>query len=87
LPFPGAEEEFKSVVSELKEQGIKGMVIGDIYLDEHKQWVERVCSEVGIPPLEPLWNLPAEDSEPVLKEGFWKHWFLDIKHFEEECRV
>ncbi|MFA5361849.1 MAG: diphthine--ammonia ligase [Candidatus Omnitrophota bacterium] len=149
------EQEFKSAVSELKEQGIKGMVFGDIYLDEHKQWVERVCFEIGIIPLEPLWNLPAEDvlrefidlgykavvvsakediplnefvgkvldkdilnelkrrnicpcgengefhtfvvdgplfqkrikireSEPVLKEGFWKHWFLDIKQFGEE---
>ncbi len=126
------------------------MVFGDIYLDEHRSWVNRVCKELGIEPIEPLWNVPAEEvvrefidagfkaivvsgkadlfgqefmgrvvdydlvnelksrkicpcgengefhtlvidgpifkkrieitrSQPVLKEGFWKHWFLDIQ--------
>ncbi len=55
------EEEFKSAVLELKEKcGISGMVFGDIYLDEHRNWVERVCTELGITPLEPLWNLKPE---------------------------
>ena len=147
------EEEFKAVVSELKSRGIKGMVFGDIYLDEHKVWVERVCADLGITSIEPLWNespsnlieefvdlgfraivvsaqadkfdkdfvgrqvnreLLAElksrnicpcgengefhtlvvdgpifkksikilESEPVLKQGFWKHWFLDIKRYK-----
>jgi len=22
------------------------------------------------------------ESEPVLKEGFWKHWFLDIRKYK-----
>ena len=146
------EEEFKEAVSELKVEGINTMVFGDIYLDEHKDWVERVCAEIGIKPLEPLWNNPPLkvmqefiaagfkaivvsaqadkfnsdflgrvideklideldarkicpcgengefhtlvidgpifkrgirilESEPILKEGFWKHWFLDIKKY------
>ncbi|MEW6102560.1 MAG: diphthine--ammonia ligase [bacterium] len=144
------EREFKSAVSGIKE--INAMVFGDIYLNEHKEWVERVCSDLGITPIEPLWNSPPEslieefidlgfkaivvscqadkfgkdfignkvdrdflsylkeknicpagengefhtlviddpifkrrieiiESEPVLKEGFWKHWFLDIKKY------
>ena len=24
------------------------MVFGDLYLEEHRQWVERVCKELGI---------------------------------------
>ena len=147
------EEEFKAVVSRLKSRGIKGMVFGDIYLDEHKVWVERVCADLGITSIEPLWNespsnlieefvdlgfraivvsaqadkfdkdfvgrqvnreLLAElksrnicpcgengefhtlvvdgpifkksikilESEPMLKQGFWKHWFLDIKRYK-----
>ncbi len=129
------------------------MVFGDIYLDEHKEWVERVCRELKVQCIEPLWNMPPENvfeefinagfkaivvsakadlfdkdfvgritdktmlnelksrkicpcgengefhtfvfdgpifkksiritkSQPVLKEGFWKHWFLDIQKWE-----
>ncbi len=56
------EEEFKSAVLELKEkEGIQGMVFGDIYLLEHRSWVERVSNEIGIIPIEPLWNLKPKD--------------------------
>lgn len=145
------EKEFKAAVSEFK--NIEGMVFGDIYLDEHKIWVERVCQDLGITPVEPLWNDSPQDlieefinlgfkaivvsaqadkfdkdfvgrqvdkdiieelrsrnicpcgengefhtlvidgpifksgikilkSAPVLKEGFWKYWFLDIKDYK-----
>lgn len=147
------EKEFKSAVRELKQMGIKGMVFGDIYLEEHKEWIDRVCHDLDIIPIQPLWKLEPEslltefinsgfkavvvsakadlfdssfvgrvidkdflvelkqreicpcgengefhtfvvdgpifkrkieilESEPVLKEGFWKHWFLDIRRFE-----
>jgi uncharacterized protein (TIGR00290 family) len=146
------EKEFKAAVNELKAVGVKGMVFGDIYLDEHRDWVERVCKDLEIEPLEPLWddsparlleefidlgfkavvvscqadkfgkefvgrqvdkNLINElkernicpcgengefhtfvvdgplfkrriqilESDAVLKEGFWKYWFLDIKKY------
>lgn len=146
------EEEFKEAVSDLKKEGFGDMIFGDIYLLDHASWVERVCGELGIGPIEPLWNIPALqvveefigsgfkavvvscnadvlgrefigryidramvdefvargvcpcgengefhtlvvdgplfkkridiiESEPVLKEGFWRHWFLDIKKY------
>ncbi len=56
----GYEEEFKEAVRSLLPQGIKGMVFGDIYLDEHKEWVERVCGELGIEAIEPLWGRSTE---------------------------
>lgn len=145
------EKEFKQAVSEFSD--IKTMVFGDIYLLDHQSWVERVCAELNIAALEPLWNNSPEkiieefvdlgfkaiivsaqadklgkefvgrevdkdligelkkrnvcpcgengefhtlvvdgpifkrrikilESEPVLKEGFWKYWFLDIKKYE-----
>ncbi|MDP2911110.1 MAG: diphthine--ammonia ligase, partial [Candidatus Omnitrophota bacterium] len=129
------------------------MVFGDIYLLEHESWIKRVCGELKINALEPLWeNSPEKlieefinlgfktiivsckadimgreflgryvdkslveelkkkdicpcgekgefhtlvvdgpifrkpikivEAEPVIKEGFWKHWFLDIKKYE-----
>lgn len=144
------EMEFKEAVSGIKD--IEAMVFGDIYLDEHKNWVDRVCADLRIIPVEPLWNESTANlieefidlgfkavvvscqadkfskdfvgrevdksfikelktrricpcgengefhtlvvdgpifkrkieilkSEPVLKEGFWKYWFLDIKKY------
>jgi len=55
------EQEFKEAVRSLLPQGIKGMVFGDIYLDEHKEWVERVCGELGIEAIEPLWEKDTEE--------------------------
>lgn len=150
------EEEFKAAVLELKkETGIEGMVFGDIYLSEHKEWIERVCRDIGITPIEPLWNLNPKDivsefialkfdtmvvsakhdlfdenfigqrvdnnilnflinkkicpcgengefhtfvydgpifkmkinitkTAKILKEGFWKYWFLDIQEYSLE---
>lgn len=146
------EEEFKEAVLEIKGREIEHMVFGDIFLLDHVSWVERVCTEIGIKAIEPLWNNKPEniieefidsgfkaivvsaqadkfgkdfigrevdknfikelkprgicpcgengefhtlvvdgpifkrrieilESEPVLKEGFWKYWFLDIKRY------
>jgi len=146
------EKEFKESVFQLKNKGIEGMVFGDVYLEEHKDWVERVCKDLEIQPIEPLWNIPPEKviedfinlgfkavvvsckadlfgkefvgryvdknlldelkmrkicpcgengefhtfvvdgpifqkrieitkARPVLKESFWKYWFLDIQEW------
>lgn len=146
------EEEFKAAVSELRGKDIGSMVFGDIYLLEHESWIERVCGDLKIKPLEPLWESDPEniidefissgfkaiivsckadimgreflgryvdkslveelknrgicpcgekgefhtlvvdgpifskpikilEAEPIIKEGFWKHWFLDIKKY------
>ncbi len=61
----GYEQEFKDAVKSLIPNGVKGMVFGDIYLQEHKDWVERVCRELGIEAIEPLWR---QDPERVLLE-------------------
>ena len=50
------EAEFKDVLLSLKQDGIEGGVFGDIDLEEHRQWVERVCGEVEITPHLPLWG-------------------------------
>jgi uncharacterized protein (TIGR00290 family) len=146
------EEEFKSAVTELRGKDIGSMVFGDIYLLEHESWIERVCGDLNINAVEPLWNNTPEsivdefiksgfkaiivsckadimgseflgryvdnelvkelkakgicpcgekgefhtlvvdgpifkkpieivEAEPVIKESFWKHWFLDIKKY------
>ena len=59
----GYEQEFKEAVRGLIPNGVKGMIFGDIYLQEHKDWVERVCGELGIEAVEPLWG---EEPERIL---------------------
>ena len=61
----GYEQEFKNAVRSLIPDGVKGMVFGDIYLQEHKDWVERVCGELGIEVIEPLWG---QEPEKILLE-------------------
>ncbi len=55
------EENFKKAVRELQDKGIEGGVFGDMDLEEHREWVERVCSEMGIKAILPLWGIKAED--------------------------
>ena len=65
------EENFKKVVMELKDEGIEGGVFGAMDLEENREWVERVCSEVGIKAFLPLWGIRSEELiEEFLKLKF-----------------
>ncbi|MCY1718726.1 diphthine--ammonia ligase [Prolixibacteraceae bacterium Z1-6] len=63
--FAGYEKVFKHQISILKERNVEAGIFGDIYLKEHKVWIERVCSEMQIQALFPLWG---ENTEDLLKE-------------------
>ena len=139
------EQEFKEAITELKAKGVSQIVFGDIYLLDQISWVKRVCGDLKVKPIEPLWKIPPEEiaknfvnsgfktvivsakadllgeefigkvldkrkicpcgengefhtfvidgpvfqkrieitkSKAVLKEGFWKHWFLDIEDYQ-----
>ncbi len=59
------EEEFKRVLRELERDDFSHVIFGDIFLDEHKMWVERVCKECGLEAVEPLWG---EQTSTLLRE-------------------
>lgn len=59
------EEEFKKALSYFKKEGIQAGVFGDIDLQEHREWVERVCKDTDIKPVLPLWG---EEREKLLEE-------------------
>lgn len=63
--WEGYEDEFKKIIKDLRSLGIEGGVFGDINVKEHKDWVEKVCSAVGIKAFESLWN---EKYETLLNE-------------------
>jgi len=65
------EETFKKAVSTLKRKGADSMVFGDIYTQEHRDWIERVCAEVGLTPILPLWGrAPERILEEFMEAGF-----------------
>ncbi|MDI6890045.1 MAG: diphthine--ammonia ligase [Thermodesulfovibrionales bacterium] len=59
------EEEFKRAASDFKNEGVQAGVFGDIDLQEHRDWVEKVCKEIDIKPILPLWE---EERERLLEE-------------------
>ena len=54
------ETDFKDAILPLKKDGVSGGVFGDIDLEEHREWVERICREADITPHLPLWGLAQE---------------------------
>ena len=59
------EMNFKAAIASLKKEGVTAGVFGDLYLMEHRTWIERVCREAGITPVFPLWN---NDTKALLFE-------------------
>jgi diphthine-ammonia ligase len=60
------EQGFKELVNELKLSGVEGCVFGDVEdITEHREWNERVCKELGIKALSPLFG---GDPENVFRE-------------------
>ena len=51
------EEKFKNMLRKFKDEGIDDGVFGDIDFNAHREWIERVCTESGITPHLPLWEM------------------------------
>jgi diphthine-ammonia ligase len=64
--WPTYEQEFKRALGNLERDGFSHVIFGDIFLDDHKLWVERVCAECGLEAIEPLWGEPT----PALFRAF-----------------
>lgn len=63
------EAEFKNMLLTLKREGITAGIFGDIDIEEHRQWIVRVCAEGGIIPHLPLWG---ESQDKILRD------FIDL---------
>ena len=55
------ERNFLDIIRGFRKEGIEYGVFGDIDLEAHLEWVERVCSSVQIQSYEPLWKTPRRD--------------------------
>ena len=61
------EQQFKKALREAKANGAQGLVTGDIFdVAQHEAgWLERICANVGLTPVKPLWH---RDTTQVLNE-------------------
>ncbi len=65
------EENFLRIIKGFKKEGIVHGVFGDIDLEDHLNWIERVCSSAEINPYEPLWKRGRHDLlEELILSGF-----------------
>ncbi len=61
-------EVLRGIIEELDAQKI---VFGDIFLEEHRSWIEDLCSKVGVQPIFPLWGDDTLNlAEEFVSEGF-----------------
>ena len=67
----GYEEEFKKALAFFKEEGIQTGIFGDIDVQEHRDWVERVCGDCGLNAIFPLWQRSRESlMDEFIAAGF-----------------
>lgn len=59
------EVDFKKAISDFKKESVQAGVFGDIDLQEHRDWVERICKDMDIISMLPLWKKKREE---LLKE-------------------
>ena len=55
------EATFVDALREIKTKDVAQGIFGDIDLQDHRDWVERVCDSVGMQAVLPLWNEPRLD--------------------------
>lgn len=60
-------DSFRAALSQAAQQGAQACVFGDIDIQGHLDWAEKLCAEAGIKPLFPLWH---EDRRTLVEEGF-----------------
>jgi len=59
------EKKFVKMLKKLKKLGIEYFICGDIYLEEHPNWIKRQCERVGLQLYEPLWR---KDTGKILEK-------------------
>lgn len=94
------EQDFKALLTDAKAKGAEGLVTGDIYeVAGHEEgWLDRICKEIGLTPVKPLWMLDNKQIyQDYIKAGFkatvvrtnrdlsldWLGRVLDLQFYEE----
>lgn len=70
IAFGRYHDNFEEVLKTVfKSNGAKKVVFGDIYLEHHRNWIERVCKELEIEAIFPLWGENTRElAEEIAKD-------------------
>lgn len=69
--WEGYEKVLLSTLGDMEKDGVEIGVFGDIDLEEHLEWIERVCSHTGIRARFPLWKTGRRELlEELIDAGF-----------------
>lgn len=72
------EKHFIDQLKQLRTQGIREVIFGDIDLMTHREWEESVCHKAGLSAVLPLWN---ENRLSIVNEFFkagFKAWVVCV---------
>lgn len=65
------EQEYISGLAELRNCGVQSGIFGDIDIEDHRQWCEKVCRHEQMAAIHPLWQQARRSLvEDCLKLGF-----------------
>lgn len=72
MPKENYRQAFKDLITAWKQDNkLEGIVFGDIYLQEHKDWIDRVCQELDIKAILPLWGRDSKELvREIIQSGF-----------------
>jgi len=68
---PYKEAYRDSIRNLVRTDGVQGIVTGDIWIEEHRRWMESVCEGLGVHVIMPLWNENTRDLlNAAISSGF-----------------
>ena len=68
---PYKEAYRDSIRNLIRTDGVQGIVTGDIWIEDHRRWMESVCEGLGVHAIMPLWNENTRDLlNSVISSGF-----------------
>jgi len=74
------EELMKNGLAQLRQEQINGMVYGDIFLQDLKEYREKLHQSSGITPLFPLWESDTlQQAQAFIRAGF-KAWIIAVNN-------
>ncbi|TWT02310.1 diphthine--ammonia ligase [Planomicrobium sp. CPCC 101079] len=69
--WAGYEKEFIEQLKSFRQEGVQMGVYGDIDLEDHLKWIEKVSAEAGMKLFHPLWQEPRKSLlQELVDEGF-----------------
>lgn len=84
LPLEVAElrrgREAEDLARKLRELEAEALVAGDVSLEDHLEWHERVCALAGVDLVEPIFNRPAKALLREMVESGLRFVVISVRH-------